>query len=70
MQSRHMSCIVGCACRGNEVLGREAKQGNVAWGERQQGHNVDSQANHPSSSSRRVGAGKGAPGPSVVGSWT
>jgi hypothetical protein len=30
----------------------------------------DSQANQPSSSSLLLGAGRGAPGPSVVGSWT
>lgn len=34
------------------------------------GNGVDIQANQPSSSSRRLGAGKGAPGPSVVGSRT
>jgi hypothetical protein len=31
---------------------------------------IDSQTNHPSSSSRRLGAGNGAPEPSVVGRRT
>jgi hypothetical protein len=42
-------------------------------GERRQGNQpdwLDSQTNHPSSSSRRLGAGSGAPEPSVVGRRT
>lgn len=36
----------------------------------QQQMGLDSQTNHPSSSSRRLGAGRGAPAPSVVGKRT
>jgi hypothetical protein len=57
-------------CRGNKVLWAGEPNKETGRGGRQQENRVDSQANHPSSSSRRLGAGNGAPGPSVVGSWT
>lgn len=77
-----MSCI-GASTQGREKLGADAvTHGKKLPGQKREGGSsacifgerpstlIDSQTNHPSSSSRRLGAGSGAPALSVVGRRT
>lgn len=71
MQTRHMFCrrlrLQGQRRRENRRGNEQGIRWQVSYHEKKQ---VDSQANQLSSSSRRLGAGRGAPALSVVGSWT